>query len=245
MGLGKTTYILSVIDKNPKKSYLYVTPFLDEIKRVKGSTNIDIYEPLQLGKGKLDNLHHLLSQGKSIATTHSLFMKTTEETNDLLRQGEYTLVLDEVLGAVDMLDKKTFKRPDLEFLLKGDFIKIENTGYISWNKDKIQDDQRYEDIMNMALRNTLVLMDEKAVLWHFPPEIFKIFHESYILTYGFNGALMKPYFELFNIDYCVKQLVIQDGEFFLTDYDPQNECRTQYKSLIHQSGLYGQSIFKS
>jgi hypothetical protein len=44
-GAGKTSYAIQYMNENLDKLFVYVTPFLKEIERVKSQTFLDIVEP--------------------------------------------------------------------------------------------------------------------------------------------------------------------------------------------------------
>lgn len=64
MGSGKTSWAIQHMDNSSKdKNFLYITPFLDEIQRVKDSVKLRSFlapEPKGNQKGKLDNLKQLI-----------------------------------------------------------------------------------------------------------------------------------------------------------------------------------------
>lgn len=88
-GYGKTSWVIEYMNSMRKESqqFIYVTPFLDEVKRVKDSvTNRVFHEPSAVkGKTKLEDVHKLLGEGKDkdIVTTHALFQMATAETMEL------------------------------------------------------------------------------------------------------------------------------------------------------------------
>lgn len=56
------------------KKFIYITPFLSEVQRVKESvTSRKFYEPTKNHKNvtKLKSLKHLLEKGENIVATHS------------------------------------------------------------------------------------------------------------------------------------------------------------------------------
>ena len=66
MGTGKTSYAIQEMGSN-NKNYIYITPFLTEVKRVKEDIkNKKFYEPLHLGNGKLKHLVDLVKNNKSV-----------------------------------------------------------------------------------------------------------------------------------------------------------------------------------
>ncbi len=96
-GKGKTSFAIQMMNDSPDESYIYCTPFLDEIERVKKATNIDITAPDYKGGRKIDDFNSLLMSGRNIALTHSTFSNSNSETIEYLTEGNYTLILDEVL----------------------------------------------------------------------------------------------------------------------------------------------------
>ena len=60
MGSGKTTWSIDKMNNDIENNYIYITPYLTEIQRIKQQvTNKKFYEPINLGNGKQDNLHDL------------------------------------------------------------------------------------------------------------------------------------------------------------------------------------------
>ena len=109
MGSRKTTWAIETIANNPDKNYIYITPYLDEIKRVKDATRHSnkMYEPNYINKtNKRDDLHRLLSEGKNICSTHALFIKANDMTRSALKASGYTLILDEVMNTIEATVQK-------------------------------------------------------------------------------------------------------------------------------------------
>lgn len=134
MGSGKTSAMLKYALDNPEKHFLYVTPYLNEIQRVRTQSHYIFKEPQNRGEGKLAALHALLSEGKNVATTHALFLLATSETIQLIREYEYTLILDETLDifreyneVVSSLDGKVVN--------KSDVLWLRNEGYLCVSED--------------------------------------------------------------------------------------------------------------
>ena len=74
-GAGKTSWAIQFMDNNFKDRYIYITPFLEEIRRIKRDTNIAFKEPSEkLGKGsKKNHFLNMLMNGDDICSTHALF----------------------------------------------------------------------------------------------------------------------------------------------------------------------------
>lgn len=217
MGTGKTSWAINKMMNDNKHNYIYITPYLTEIQRIKTSiTNKKFYEPMNIGNGKLDSLHDLLLKNKNIASTHALFKMATDETKALLKANSYILILDEVM---DVIEQVPLKKDDLKTLLNSDLITInEETSLVSWNEDKIDYSSKYDDVKQMCLNNNVYMINNILLMWTFPVEIFKSFEEIYVLTYLFDGQVQRYYYDLYNIGYEYKSIHKIDNEYVLGDY---------------------------
>lgn len=226
MGSGKTSAAINLMNKDTENNYIFITPFLPEVERIKSScTNRKFYDPKVYSKdGKLvrkfDSLHELLATNKNIASTHALFKRANEETKELIHSGNYILVLDEVMDVVEQLD---LKKDDLKLLIDQGLIYIKDN-IIYWNEDKENYDTRYNDIRDMALNNSLVFYKDTVLLWTFPVDVFKAFKEVYILTYMFDGQIQKYYYDFYNTDYQL-YTVVNDKEKGYTFVAQTNETK--------------------
>lgn len=198
MGSGKSSWAIQEMKKDSDYNYIYITPYLDEIKRI--ITSIDtkrFYEPKNLGKGKLDSLHKLISEGKDITSTHALFTYANNETIELLKANNYILILDEVIDVVDFCDLKI---SDIKMLRdESKKIEIDEKGFVKWIDEYY--DGKFNHIRDLCYNNSLFMYKNTAMVWLFPTEIFKCFKEVYILTYLFNSQMQKFYFDMFDIKY--------------------------------------------
>lgn len=238
MGSGKTTWTINeMLNKNPEENILYITPYLDEVKRIRGTTNRKITAPENKGSGKLGNIAKLLSNQMDIASTHELFRRFDEACKSALRQNDYTLILDETLTAVEPYHFTG--KEDYQYLLQNQDIKVNNSGLIEWIGSDL--DTRFDDVRILATNKCLFKVDDKFFLWHFPIEIFKLFKKVYILTYLFEGSLMKYYFDLYNINYIKKSIREISGKYTLVDF--YNPDKKLYKNRISlHSGKLNQNI---
>ena len=205
MGSGKTSWALQYMNKRTKYPVMYVTPFLQEVKRViEGTKNgAKLKEPAQK-ETKMDNLKEMLKAGENIVCTHELFKKINDQCLDFIESHQYILILDEVIDAVSPYPK--IQNQDLKILMKADCIQIDEDGRMSWT-NKIQDNQhRYRDIEYYAKNKLAFSTDNVNIMIIFNPNIFKAFRDVFVLTYMFKGSIMKPYFELTQIPYDIKQI---------------------------------------
>lgn len=228
MGSGKTTWMLNQINKAEGTRYIYITPTLAEVDRVKSQCpNADFKEPeLKEHGSKYYNFKKLVSAGENIVTTHALFKLLTREILDELRLHQYTLVIDEALDCVDMYTGIT--KADLDLLLKEKMLYVETDTYrLRWNeKDYGQYQGKFDLTRTLCNNGNLVYYKETTMLWEFPIEFLKVFHEVYILTYLFQGSAMANYLKADSAE--ITMLTVQgytcDGvEPKLISYDLLNE----------------------
>lgn len=226
-GYGKTSWAIQYMNSMPTEShqFIFITPFLDEVDRVKESvTKRKFYDPVAVnGKTKLDDLHIMLREGKDICTTHALFQLANQQTIELLRANRYTLILDEVMNVIEQVK---LKRDDLKFLLEAEAISIisrENgLSYVSWNQEKKDYDTKYNSVKNIALTNNLMYCDSSALIWNFPCEIFLSFQNVFLLTYMFEGQIQRAYYDLHNLGYRYLSVAEIDSEYRLVPYNERN-----------------------
>lgn len=123
MGTGKTSYAIQLMKETDiNQKFIYVTPFLDEVQRIKQEVdNRDFKEPeIKHGTGtKLVSLKRLIANGQDIATKHTLFAMADEELIDLLRWEKYTLIVDEVMEVISQLQ---VRKGDIQIMLNGGAI---------------------------------------------------------------------------------------------------------------------------
>ncbi|MFB5759080.1 hypothetical protein [Paenibacillus medicaginis] len=240
MGSGKTSAAINLMNRIDSNKYIYITPFLNEIARIRNVCTIrKFFEPKVYEKDgeklfKFESLHKLLSEGKNIATTHELFKGATDETRELIYNGGYTLILDE---AMEVVRELKVTPDDIEMLLK-EWMYVKD-GLVLWDTDKEKDkgvyQGKFQSVRRYALNHNLILHGGKILLWNFPSDVFKLFNDSYILTYLFPAQLQKYYFDLHGINYEYYRAINEDGEykFIKKDDYTDTEVKNKIKSLIH------------
>ncbi len=137
MGSGKTQAMYKMIRSHPEQSFMIVTPYKATIAAaIKELPNM--YQPEYNGGNKLDDLKRLLSHGKNIVCTHSLFLNVDNEVWDLVRDGGYTLFIDEVLDVIkpinDIIDDVGYrvKNGTASFLIKANVISVDDKCRVFW-----------------------------------------------------------------------------------------------------------------
>lgn len=215
MGTGKTSWSIQYINGNQFENVLYITPFLSEVARIIDNTDREFKKPIYKGGSKLENLNELLDCQYDIASTHALFKKFDDESRENIEKGHYTLILDEVLNVIEPYN---VQKDDVSLLKDSDCITIDEDGFVIWNKDKLNYDTKYNDIKILAESRSLVCINQNFLLWHYPPDIFTLFDNIYILTYLFEASILKNYFDLYNIGYIKKSIYSENGKYNISDF---------------------------
>ena len=201
-GYGKSSWAIQYMNDNEDISFIYITPFLDEVKRIKEECTRRIFkEPIQNGNGKMENLLALLSEGTNIATTHALFKNMDERCIQYLKNNEYVLIMDEVVDVVQEVD---IKKDDIDMLIRDGKIKVLDDNRIIWIEEN------YDGSFNkykLHLKNgDCYLFQNSIIMWTFPTKILKLFKHTYILTYLFEGSLQCNYYQMNDIKYEYKSV---------------------------------------
>lgn len=226
-GVGKTTAMINYInqDKDNNK-FLYITPFLTEVERVKNACkDKNFQEPAELPT-KTEDLLRLVEKGYNIVSTHALFKKLTDKVLDLTQFNDYILIIDE---AADVLEEIDITKNDLKTIIT-EYTTIDDNNTVHWNEWNNDYEGRFEDYKNMIQMGGVKAHrsdtgEVVSLVWAFPISIFESFKEVYILTYMFNGQ--KAYYEYNKVD--IVKLYVKD--FQLTT-EPQVYNYEEQKKLI-------------
>jgi len=239
-GTGKTSKAIEMMQENTDTNYIYITPFLSEVDRVKKSvTNRKFHDPTNKNtKGtKLQGLKDLILKDKDIISTHALFSSVDEEIIDLLKVSNYVLILDEVMNIIETLNLKTH---DFNALLNQGIISIEEKeNRIIWNQEDYEG--RFNDIKRLSKNNNLFYHSRNGgngnttlLVWTFPIQVFQSFKNTYVLTYLFNGQLQKYYYDMYDVEYDFLSVRKVNDKFDFVDYvDYKSEDRSQIRELIN------------
>lgn len=224
-GTGKTTQIINYINQNPDKKYLFITPFLTEIERIKKSClNLKFEEPPVFGN-KIQGLKYLLNKQKNIVSTHSLFRSFDQSVLDLTKFYDYTLIMDEVADIVEVVD---VTKSDIKLIL-GEYVSIDLNGKVHWNDDTYSG--KFDCYKEMCELDSMYFYGNSesggAFIWMIPKQVFDSFKETFVLTYMFDYQLQKYYYDYNNIKYDKYYLLDDKLVYGSLDYNGN-----KYKDLI-------------
>lgn len=239
MGSGKTSWAIDKM-KFCGGKYMYITPYLDEIERVKSSLEgvRHLYAPSNQNEygAKKYAFYNFIKSGLDVISTHSLFTTCDKDILEHIKKHDYTLILDEVMEVVKITQ---LSKSDYDMLLETNSIRIADNGRVQWLNDNYEGS--FDWFKEYALASQLYKHSSEDTdkvaffVWQFPAEIFKYFKEVYILTYLFDGQIQKYYFDMHELKYEYKQIEVIDGEYTLVDFDYENECvkKRKFRELIN------------
>ncbi|HEF1904096.1 TPA: DEAD/DEAH box helicase family protein [Bacillus cereus] len=231
-GAGKTSYAIQYMNEHMDKLFIYVTPFLTEVERIKTQTIKEFFEPnAKSGNGKkINHVKTLVEEAVNIVMTHELFARLDEETLFNIKKEGYVLIMDEVANVLDTVSD--VDKDDIRVMVDSNLIKIEGDGQITW-LDPLYQGKKFNDIKILSLKKNLFLHNNSIIFWTMPVSNFKSFKDVYILTYLFDGQIQKYYYEMKNISY-EKYSVQRNDEmkYELVTYDRTQEPRNLIGSLL-------------
>lgn len=230
-GAGKTSWAIQYM-KNPFGGrFVYVTPYLSEIKRVKESTQGDFKEPNNNNEkgSKLEGIRQLISRGENVVCTHELFKLCDDDILELIKETKYTLILDEVLNVINPVN---ITQSDISMLIGYKIIEIdENTGLIKWTDEHYKG--RFEELKSLSTNDNLFIFNNTFIFWTLHHRAFEVFENVYILTYLFDGQIQRYYYDLHGFEYIKKSVVNIDGKYQLIDYNPKLDNREEIAKRLN------------
>lgn len=228
-GAGKTQSCITMMNSDTDKRFIFITPYLSEIERIKEQcSQRGFVSPDNTNSNKLESIHKLLRAKKNIASTHALFSYYTDETKQLIVDGGYTLVLDEVMNIFQPVDISV---EDMNILVKSNTVTANNNDEYEWN-DLEYGDGTFADIKFKARSNNLLKYKDEMYFWSIPPDAFKCFKEIYILTYMFQYQIQKYFFDVYGIEFELIGTKKVDGQYMFCPIDEMDRKR-DLRDKIH------------
>lgn len=226
MGTGKTQACIAFMRQQPKQKYLYVTPYLDECKRIQeGAPELDFNQP-QENKTKSADLLRLLSEGKNITATHELFLWMKDSDVQYIKKFKYILFIDEELSSVENI---SIPKHDFKLLLENRFIQIDSTTKeVNWIGQ--EEKSKLAEYKEKFKHKPVYLTSENILMWLFPLDILKAFESVYILTFLFSSSTMAGY--LLKNDIPFNYYHVENGLFADGPKAVTAEEKARFRDLI-------------
>lgn len=238
MGSGKTSAAINMMNKTPGR-YVFVTQFLSEVERICDACCFK--QPSDEFINKTVSIQGLLSSQQNIASTHSLFYRYTPEILSLIRNGHYTLVLDEVLDVVKLLQ---ISPSDIAVLIDANIVAIDpNTNRVAWVRDD------YDGVLNEYRDEVesgyVTYEDGRFMVWTMPIELFTAFDNVYVLTYMFSSQFQYLYFKVHNV--CIKYIDVKhiNGRYLFSEILLNEPVQHYLSGLSEQINIIEDTVLNS
>lgn len=242
-GAGKTSWSIQMINSMPEENFVFCTPYLDEISRIQESCRmangqLRFREPLVFNGPKIDDFNNLLSNCSDIAVTHCTFLNATEETLDYIREGNYYLIVDEVLDvlidfnhaqSVENDVRQSVNKADVTALISQNLISVGRNYKVTWTGGDYEPEYKYYEVARYAKMGRLYCVRNQLMMLVFPPEVFQCFKKVYVLTYMFDGSVLKHYFDYFGIDCEMASIEPDDNLYRVVPYSSELDMQFRRK----------------
>jgi hypothetical protein len=222
-GAGKTVSCINMMNRDTSKRYVFITPYLNEVERIKaccGRRRFLSPEPKKTNDySKLQDMHELLKSKENIVSTHALFSCYTDETKELIRTGEYTLILDEVL---DLFQPVDLDKGDIQMLLRRNVAHKRNNDVI-WGDDEYNG-VLFADIVRMSKSKNIIDYGGSFFFWTIPFDVFECFADAYVLTYLFEYQILRYFFDIHGIGYRLIGTKKEEDTYQFCELWEMNRC---------------------
>lgn len=239
MGTGKSSAAINFMNEHKKDKFIYITPYLEEVERIKNSCpDLWFVEPSnkieKYDYRKGEHTAALIEQGRNIATTHQAFKSYTPEMLDNIREQGYRLIIDE---NVDVLEKYDFHPDDMRIALNSGLVsKIGDMYYLV---DEDYNGRFYRELVQFLKVRQLIQIEDSSGIhlfyWLLPPELVTAFKDVIILTYIFEGQSLHHFLEMYGLPYdYIGIQKDENGQYHFCEcpgYTP--EYVSKLKDMIH------------
>lgn len=224
MGRGKTSAAIRYMNQHHgERRFLFVTPYLSEVERVRVRCDFD--EPVNDLGTKSANLKLKMRAKRNLAMTHALFYLMDQEVLQLAKENGYSLVVDE---SIDVIEKISTSSKDFDLIVQK-MTKEDENGRLSWTDPEYEG--RFNDYKELADNGNLFRLDT-ALLRVTNPDIFEMFDEIIMLTYLFEGQTQKAYLDYFRIPYRVVGVELDEYGYRFSDH-PDSPPPINLRDMIH------------
>ena len=223
MGRGKSTAAIRYMnEKKDDRRFLYITPYLSEVARV--CDDCGFIEPVSEEASKSAILKQLLAARKNIASTHALFALMDDEALELARAGGYSLIIDE---SPEVLSHIPASKRDTELML-ANLIDVGEDMRVTWREPGYEG--KFSGYKDAADEGALLYVGG-AFYEVMSPKMFLPFRDVFLLTYLFDGQLVRAYFDFFGFEYNIIGIETDEDGFRFSNR-PDDPPNVDYTDLI-------------
>lgn len=220
MGSGKTSAAIRYMNEHPQERFIYVAPRLDDDRRIVAACpalNFEMPEKDQHNV-KTPDFRRMLHAGTNVAITHALFEWCNGETADIIRENEYTMIVDEV---VDIFLQSKLTGGDIDMLKSNGELIEDEDGWIERNPNAstIEHNEGLSNQLRYANSRSLVRVDQTSFCyWVVSDRLLTACKKVLIMTYLFEYSSMYQLLRLNDLpfDYIYVRKC-DDGAFEFTN----------------------------
>lgn len=266
MGTGKSTAMMNWCEGHPEQRVIFVTPFLSEVERIKGRLSFFVpdSESESSSEAKLPQVKAAIESGKSVITTHSLFLMFTPDMAEDIRKYHYVLMIDE---SPDLIRDLSVWDDDKTCLTQFFCDVDEDSGRLLWKKEKKNYSGVFNDFKNKIDCAEVYSVPNGNLVWMFSYEILNAFYLICVGTYmfpssnaayyfrfhGYEGEFQKLYvtkdYKLTKspVEYdmeAIRKLITIDESAKINQYDMSNNAysKTWYEKRF-DAGIFSRSLY--
>lgn len=203
-GCGKSYWMIEEMKRRSDKKWIWVTPFLDEagdddtnktgrVREQAPELNFQTPSAKNGSKNKLDDLLRLITDKHNISMTHNLFLMMTAEIVGLIEEQGYSVVIDETIEKVELLDAGDDLKEDIKVMIADKVIEVEDDGKLSWVGIRLN---AYKDQIELCDSGILYLHKDRLLIKRYSSKLYEVAKEVYILTYMFKASPMCVWLEI-------------------------------------------------
>ncbi len=204
MGAGKTTAIINYLEShnlNTQKKFIYITPYLSEVERLKENLCACNYHVPEDTNKKTQQVKALIEKGESIITTHALLKGSEMVIADLIQSSPYSyhLIIDEEYPSCEACYKAGAKKgyPSLDeyqLLKENEWIKEDDTGLITWTTTK--DTSVYQSFKTVCTTKDVYFYKNHYIVLT-PERMWEVYASVTLLTYRFKYSSFGYYCDFY------------------------------------------------
>ena len=205
MGSGKSSAAITYMNEHPDSKFIYITPYLEEVKRIKESCpELHFAEPnAKIERYRFRKTIHteaLINEGRNIVTTHSAFKRYTKEMLGRIEEHEYILIIDENVDVLDRLEADPF---DLKLSMEAGYIEEKDGSYVSTDKE-YKGTALKTELFDLVKSRELIKIkgsDNDFYYWVLPSDLLYSFKDVIVLTYMFQGQSLYHFLKIHKLSY--------------------------------------------
>lgn len=234
MGLGKSSAAINYINSLDNDiKVMYVTPYLDEVERIKTSCQSRNFKsPNWKGGRKINGLKELIRAGENVVTTHALFHHFDDEIIQTCWVQNYILFLDEVTDVIEPHEGLRSKS-DLNLFLDN-YGFVDKNGMVRWRRGVEYTGTKFATEKRHCKNGSLAYYGGGIMMWLFPIKVFNAFREVYIMTYMFDCQLQAYYYNYLDLPY--RHIYVKGDDYtnvtFTENESERRIVKRDYKKLI-------------